>query len=766
MVKSILAVLSIAVLAAGSKAELADYLGLGIARVELSPTAAADSFLVLNSSGLIPGDILTADKLQNAVRRIYSLGIFADVAIFAEKSGNRVNLRIEAEPYPRLSKVKLEGNSRLSTKNLKKELTVYEDRIASPGAIKANVEKIRKLYESKGFLLAEVESSLEPDPKSGEKAILTFRINEGPKVKIKNITFSGNQVFNDDKLRSKISTKRKSFFRSGSFDSDKFREDRRKLVEFYKNEGYIDAVVLGDSIWYSADRRQMFINFRLSEGERYYFGRTSWSGNSVLSDEKIASAIKIKENRIYKQEDYDKTIAGIYEQYQNEGYWYVNIKENKSPRDHHLDLELSITENNPVYVKLINIEGNTKTKDKVIRRELKIKPETIFKRSILTRSLRDVMILNFFGNVVPDWNVLDDGNIDLIIKVEEKPTGQFSLGAGYSAQDRLVGTVGLGIPNFLGGGQTVSLDADFGSRRQTFSIGYFEPWFRDTPTSLGINAYIQDREYSGWFTESRKGGSVKVGRRLRWPDNYFRVYASYRLEQLKYFDFNSTYVSANIDNPYSVDKLKWPQQTSSMSLTVERDSRDLAQFATKGKVYAWTGELAGTALGGNWNYWKQMLLVEHYYTPYWKFTLGLKGKWGLMEGIYSGDSDVPFSERFTPGGTDPDGIIRGYSDSRVGPRSPSGGYLGGRAEAIYNLELTVPISEQQFYVLLFADAGNAYLSGREFRDNFYRHFYKSAGFGFRVVAPMIGVIGFDFGYPFDGEDKGKLRPHFQIGRGF
>jgi len=191
-------------------------------------------------------------------------------------------------------------------------------------------------------------------------------------------------------------------------------------------------------------------------------------------------------------------------------------------------------------------------------------------------------------------------------------------------------------------------------------------------------------------------------------------------------------------------------------------------FATRGTLVYWSGELGGTFLGGSWDYWKQIINAEYYYTPFWKFTFSLRGKWGLMGGIGGADSDegVPYSERFTPGGTDPDGIIRGYEDSRIGPTTASGGFIGGRSEVIYNLELTVPIVEQQLYTLLFADAGNAYRTGDELRDNLHRNFFKSVGFGFRVVAPMIGVIGFDFGIPLQGEDKGSLKPHFQIGRGF
>lgn len=757
--------LIILVSAAGA-ADLTDYLGQTITAIELSDSVGADSFLVLNSSGLVPGEILTADKLQESIKRIYAIGLFSDIAIKGEKVANGIKLRIETKQYPRLSEIRYEGNKKVKLKDLKKQVNFTEGRIVSPGTVKNSVESIKKYYESKGYLLADVESSIDQDKVDPERVVLTIKIREGQKVRIKNIAFAGNTKFTDDKLRSKLGNKRKSFFRGGSFDGEKYIEDKQKVVDFYKEQGYIDAVVTGDSIWYSDDLRWMYIRMRISEGPLYYFGKFSWEGNSVLSDSKIASAFKFKEGQTYNEDKYQKSLSKLYELYQDEGYWYTRIDERKSPRDTILDVNFEISEGNPAYVKMINIVGNTKTKEKVVRRELKIKPDTIFKRSILTRSLRDVMILNFFKDVQPDLAVRDDNNIDLTLKIEEKETGTFSMGAGYSAQDRLVGTIGLGFPNFFGGGQTVSLDAEYGSSRLTFNLSYYEPWFRDSPTSLGLNAYYQERVYTDWFTEGTRGGSIQVGRRLRWPDNYFRIYGGYRLEELKYYSWTDEYIADNKDNAYSVDKFSWPKISSVVTASIERDSRDLAQFATKGSVYSWVGNLAGTVLGGNYNYWKQIYQMEYYYTPFWRFSLSAKGKWGLVAGIKHGNADIPFSERFTPGGTDTDGLIRGYSDSEIGPRSASGGYLGGRSEVIYNAELTVPIAEQQFYVLLFADAGNAYLTGDELKDHMFSKFYKSAGFGFRVVAPMIGIIGFDFGYPFNGDDRGKIKPHFQIGRGF
>jgi outer membrane protein insertion porin family len=783
MSKALTIFIALVISTAIAQANLNDYYGEYITEVKLSETAAADSFLVYNSSGLVPGAILTAPRVQDAVKKIYALGIFSDVKIIGTKSNRGVDVLIQVESYARISRIYFKGNKKIKTKKLKKEVTIGEGRIISPGSIKSNVGIIKKLYEDKGYLNAEIESEVKPDKNDPDKAILTFNIDEGKKLRVRRISFVGNKAITDKKLRSKMSTKQKSFFRSGTFDKEKFREDKQKVIDYYKKEGYIDAVITADSVLfgdietmrYSAfagttyvSVPDLYIKVYVDEGERYYFGNFSWEGNGIFKDDKISSILKVKEGDIYNQEKYNEMLFKLYEIYQDEGYWYLNVDEKKTPRDQKLDVHFSITENDPVHVRLIHIEGNTKTKDKVIRRELKVVPNTIFKRSVLGRSIREVMILDFFANVTPDWNILDNGDIDLIIKVEEKPTGQFQLGAGYSARDKLVGTLGLGMPNFLGGGQTVSFNIDHGSQRTTFSVSYFEPWLFDTPTSLGTSVYYQERDYYDYFTEGTRGGSIRVGRRLRWPDNYFKLYASYSLEELKYFNVSQDYIDEQAENPYSVDKIAWPRRTSTMSVTLERDSRNLAQFATKGADIFWIGELGGTFLGGNWDYWKQTFAIDYYWTPFWKLTFDMRAKWGFVKGIYDGDNDVPYAERFTPGGTDPDGTIRGYDDSRIGPTTSAGGYLGGRSLAVYNLEMVIPLAEQQFYAILFADAGNGWLTGDGLRDYFYdyKHLYKSYGFGFRVVAPMIGIIGFDFGIPVNGDDEGSLKPHFQIGRSF
>jgi len=738
-----------------------------ILSVDVIGAATADTFLILNSSGLVPGELLSPGMTQDAIKGVFGLGLFSDVRVDAELDNGGVRLLIVVEEYPRLRKLSFIGNKKIKKKKFTEVMTLFEGRLVSQYQIKNNIDRILKLYEEKGYLLADID--VEQMPVEGEVGLvdLKFRIDEGEKVRVKRITFKGNREFTDKKLRSKMSTKQKSFFRSGSFEKEKYLEDKDKIIEFYKKNGYTDAVILGDSIWYSPDRKGMFIEIEIREGTKFFFGEFTWEGNVIISDDRIRSKIKQREGNVYNQEKYDETLFKFYEMYQDLGYWYLQIDENTNPRGDTLDFHFVLTENDPARIRKINITGNTKTREKVIRRELFIKPGMIFKRSLLGRSLRQVMILNFFGNVTPDWEILPNRDIDLIINVEEKPTGQFSVGAGYSARDKLVGTIGLGVPNLFGTGQTATLNMDFGKVRNSFDASYQEPWLFDTPTSIFGHLYIQDRRWYDWFTERRFGSSLRIGRRLRWPDNFFQIYGGYRLEEVEYLDISSGYIESNEDNPYSIDKQDWPRVTSAASVTILRDSRDLPQFPTRGSVVSWSGELAGTIFGGSWDYFKYDISAEYYQRILsWPTSLVAmaKARFGEIDGIDDGERDIPYGERYSPGGVDPDGTIRGYDDSRVGPRDANGAYLRGRYEIIYNFELSLSLKEQTAYILLFADAGNAYLSLENIKP--FKRFNRSVGFGFRIVIPFVGIMGFDFGFPFDGLDRHKWNSHFQIGRGF
>jgi outer membrane protein insertion porin family len=561
-----------------------------------------------------------------------------------------------------------------------------------------------------------------------------------------------------------------------------------------------------------------------------------FKGDDVLKPAQLRHALKFKTGDIFDADDYQKTLMELYTAYQDIGHLHVRIADEKTTRaDSIIDITYDINEGLPSHVNLVNIVGNTKTKDHVIRREISMLPGQVFNRELVIRSARDIMALNYFSNVLPDPIDLPNGDVNLEFKIEEKQTGQISAGAGYNSQDKLVGNIGMGIPNLAGNGQNLSFSVDFGSRLSSFSISFTEPWLFGRPTSLGAEIFTQNRRWYDDYTEGRQGGSIRLGRRLRWPDNYFRIYGSYGLERNRFFDFSDNFLTLNsyraeyywdktpdkiLDSgdtlmaisrygelPGSVLSYQERWLTASrVSFTLTRDSRNLPEFATKGSDIVYTFESTGGFLGGFWHYQRHLLQLSKFIPVLGNIALATKVQYGVVTSP-SGDSSILVTDRFSPGGVAFDGIVRGYDDGSLTPdtiltqpavdsvylyadsaRAITHPPLGandtllvsssGQARAtvrgkymlVTNIELQIPLVKQQLYTLLFFDAGNSWLHYSDIK--LFRApragLYTSAGFGFRIVVPGVGTIGFDFGYPFntiEGQRKG-WKPHFQIGTTF
>jgi outer membrane protein insertion porin family len=746
--------------------------GYPVNAIEVEGNHNVESSLIRSVSGLKVGMQASATAIQEAIRRIYGLELFDDVAIDGEVAGGGIKLRIVVKEYPKLQELDFQGAKHVKPKDIKEKLTISENQVISPNQIQKNLEIIKDLYRDKGYHQAQVTSVVDSLPDNQIR--LTYKISEKEKVKIRAINFEGNLAFDDGKLRGQMSNKPKGFLRSGSFNEDKFEQDKEKIVDFYHKHGYLDAAILGDSISVDPDGKRMVIDIDVYEGERFYFGDVTFSGTEHLRPEFLRKQLHFNTGDVYNSEKYDKSLEDIYAAYYEEGYIHTRIYDQTQTVDSTVSINMDITEGVPAKIHTVSIVGNHKTKEKVIRRELYSQPGQIFRRSLLMRSLRNVMVLNYFGNVEPDLKQLPNGDVDLVFKVEEKTTGTIQAGAGYSDYDKLVGTMSLGIPNFMGNGQNVSLDWTFGSNRNSIQLSFTEPWFLDTPTSVGIDLYNVNRRnvlFDGEFTENNRGFGLNLGRRLRWPDDYFKVYLRYRLEDDRLYDFDDTYRANHplSDDPYSL--LQYENKfyrTSAMSISIIRDSRDLAQFATSGSNISYSIEYSGGPLGGNWLYHKHIFEANKFTRLYWKFVLATKVRIGVIDSP-DGDSKIPYTERFAPGGTYGDGVIRGYDDRSVGPRSASGAYLRGRSMLVYNVELQVPIVEQQIYGLLFADAGNAWLTGRAIKPfdlDRYDGLKKSYGAGFRIVVPGIGTLGFDFAYGLNNPTGAAWKPHFQIGTTF
>ncbi len=773
-----------------------------ISEVTVEGNRVTDAQLIIGNSGFVPGQKVNSENIQQAIHQVYGLKLFDDVKILGEQEPGGIHLIIKVVEAPRLDKLVFKGNEDIKEEDFK--LGLKRGQTITPERLKDAESAIRKAYREKGFFLVNVKPQLQPTTVVGE-ADAVFEIEENKPVTVEAIIFDSARQLSHSTLQKKMQNKPRSFLKSifggGKFNREKYAEDKTAIIDTYKKNGFLDAILVSDTIILNESKTKVTLKFEVNEGPKYYFGTTSFSGQQVFTEDKLRRTLEYKQGDVFDQESFEKSIGNIYQAYQEDGYLYARVVEDTKTVDSVVNVSCEVSEGVPAHVHRINIEGNVKTKDKVIRRELAIYPGEVFHRSSLMRSLRNVMALNYFANVNPDYKVLPDGQVDLMVKVEEKPTGQVQVGAGYSGTDKLVGTISLGIPNLGGNGQDANLSVDFGARRQSYSIGLTEPWFLDTPTTVGFDLYNTTRDVdltyiagTTDYTEKRKGFDLRFGRRLRWPDDYFRVYADYRLESTIAKDFSTGFKDYFSGQVSSLDKQPWPQTTSATSFTVQRDSRDLPEFAEHGSRFSYQIEFAGGALGGLWSYVKHTVSYAHYspifkgltFAPSWKLT-AIQGDAGV--------NAVPYLELLSAGGIRSDGTIRGYDDGVIqaqllsdttgktripglirggfiGGQIP-GGYVGsysryisypGRALAVMNAELTFPVVKEQIHGLLFFDAGNVWTNLSLMKP--FSNLYTSYGFGFRLTVPGMGTLGFDFGIPLRGSGKGKLKPHFQFGGNF
>ncbi len=791
---------------------------LQIVDVVVEGNRVATRSLIMGVSSLDVGTTLSPSSISETIRRLYGLGIFSDIIIEVEDTTDGVIVYIVVNELPKLSGLEFFGNKKIKTKELKEKLGLVVGGYISYFLIEKNKNDIYNAYAEKGYFQADIATSLNYNADSSE-AILTFTIDEKSKVKVEKVVMTGTSRVKADDLIKKMRNRKRGFMKSSDFAQDKYDEDLEKIIAEYHKRGFIDAYLISDSLSIDSTRNRMTVYIDLYEGPQYYFGDVTYDGNVELTDKVLSKVMKFKAGDIFNTEKYDETMFELSSVYYEIGHLHIRLLDERTTRaDSIVDVNYSISEGLPSYINMVQIVGNRKTKEKVIRREISLFPGQKFNRSLLIRSVRDIMALNYFANVEPIPLNLPNGDVDLEFKIEEKQTGQISAGAGYNSQDKVVGNFGMGIPNFRGNGQNLSFNVEFGNRRNSLSLSFTEPWLFGRPTLLGINGYLTNRRWYDDYTEGRTGGSVRLGRRLSWPDNYFRIFASYSLERNKFYDFDDAYINQNsykaqhyYDNPTTsirrdvlLDQNRYdpypgsilqyneePNTASRLSFTIIRDSRNLPEFATMGSRISYKIENTGGILGGYWKSIKHDISVAKFFPLFGGVALATKVQWGMVTSTKD-DSRILITDRFTPGGTAYDGIVRGYDDGSLTPDTvvnqsdTSYFYIDpnsipgvdtpedttfesyrtrvrGKYMLTTNIELQVPISQGQLYGLLFFDAGNSWLHSGDIKP--LSSLYKSAGIGFRIIVPAIGTIGFDFGYAFDKVDRQEKgwKAHFQVG---
>jgi len=728
----------------------------------------ADATIIQMNSGLTAGKDINSDDIQKAIKNLWSLKLFSDVEIIIDKEvAGGVYLIIKVKEYPRLEKIELVGNKKIKKDDIDKELDFYRGQVLSTYQINKAKRKIKKLYADKGYLLVEITAETY-DSEKEDKVILRYKIKEGNKVQIKKINFLGNDHFSDSKLRKQFKeTKEDRWWRGADFNDKKYREDLDKVIEFYRKEGFRDAEIVRDSVYYDAAKKDIFIDVTVNEGNQYYIGDITWEGNELFPVEQLRSLLGFEKGDVYNSEKLQKALAErLGSLYYDSGYIYSRIDPREKPvAKDTVNIHFLISEGKPVKVNLIHIAGNTKTKEKVVRRELRIAPDMIFSKALLERSQRDVWILNYFSDVKIDYWPVGEDKIDLKFTVEEKSTDMANMSAGWSERDKIIGSIGVAMNNLFGNGQQLSFDWNFGRYYRSFQIGFTEPWLMDTPTLAGFSFYDTNRDsYYIGYRQKSAGGQFRIGRRFRWPDNYFRGDWIYRIDRTELSDFAQSIIEANPRNIVGED---WPLVSSSITQIVTRNSLNRPEFPTEGSEVSFSSEFSGGIMGGNVGYQKYMLSASWFTPAIWKFVLYNHTTVGYLDG-WTKNSRIPYLEYFFLGG---EGMsrstpLRGYDDPLAGyATSP-----GGKVMLKYTTEIRFPIiPNPTMFGLIFAEAGNTWENVSD-TDPF--DLKRSVGIGARIFMPMIGIIGFDYAYGFDNIDYntgkifGQWKPHFVFGKSF
>lgn len=748
-----------------------------ISEIRVEGNVRTDPNLIIVACGLQVGRSYNVTDFHEAsaraIKQLWTIGMFTDIQLDGiQVSESEVIIVITVAERPRLNTVSFRGNDKLKRKDLLDAGRIVEGMSFGPSNIAQAVERIRAQYREEGYLQAVVDSKSLPVASDSTAVNLVVTVDEGSKVGISEIVILGNEVLNDRQVRSAMETGTGFlFFSKGKYDRKQIERDHELIALRYAEAGHLDAAVVSDSLSFSENGKEMTLYLTLDEGSLYTLSSLEFSGIELFDMAEVEGVFTVEVGAPYNQATLDESRFALQDMYTEEGYVYADVDYVKSFQGGGTDVAISVIvmEGEPADVAHVYITGNEKTKEHVIRRELLLKPGDRFSRSSFERSIREVMALNYFSNVElePPPSPTLDGDLDVTIHVTERPTGQAIMGAGYSERDGLIGNIGLQLPNLLGSGQQLDFTWDFGRIRRTIMIGFSEPWLFNTPTLVGVNVYRSELFWNVYYKQRREGLTLRLGRRLRWPDDYFRTSIGYRLEDTEFYDFAGSY---NPSPAYDLRQWNWPIRNSSISWTITRDSRDRPEFPTSGSMNSFRLEVAGGPFGGDEQYTKWDLTQSFYFLTWSQVVMALKVRGGLVEGYNGWDRSgfVPFNVKYLPGGTSFDGQIRGYENRRVGPIDRDGLEIGGQSMLIFTLEYTFPLAAQQaLYGLVFADAGNSWL---DLGDTDPFNLRRSVGFGLRMFTPMVGLIGFDFAYGFDhyenGRRKGRWVPHFQFGAQF
>jgi len=697
-----------------------------------------------------PGDLFQAGNLSKDLKSIYAMGYFDDVRIMAEDDPRGKIVIFKVKEKPPIRYIRVSGNRVYEDEKIKENLTVKTGSILNIFKIRNNIERIEALYRDKNYHNVRVTYDIQP--RDNNQADLTFEIEEGVKLRIKKITFIGNNAFSQKELKGLMQTSEKGFFfwltSSGELNKENLNQDAAKLAAFYHNKGYVDAKVGEPQVEFKDTWIEVTI--KIDEGAQYRVGTVDISGDLILPKEELLKKVKIINEKFYNREIIRNDVLYLTDLYSNDGYAYAEIAPvvDRDPKKLVVNIAYQINKGRQVYFERILIGGNTKTRDKVIRRELQVYEQELYSGSRLKKGVRNLYRLDYFEDVkVATSKGSSDDSMNLKIDVTEKPTGAFSFGGGYSSVQNFFITAAITQRNFLGKGQTLQVRGELGGRSDQYTLSFTEPWLFDIPLSAGFDIYSWNYDYDTYYKESL-GAGLRFSYRIF---DFTRVGIRYGYEGADIRDIQEEAAD-------SIKELEGVNTTSSITTYLRYDSRDRMFNPTEGSQHSLAFEYAG--LGGNIGFSKITAETGWYIPLFWGVVNFLHAKGGYV--TENSGMLLPDYEKFYLGGMN---SLRGFDWRDIHATDENGDEIGGQKFIQFNFEIIIPLLKAQGIVgVLFYDTGNVYGPDESMTFDSLR---ESVGYGFRWFSP-IGPIRLENGYildPREGEKTGG-RWEFTMGSAF
>jgi outer membrane protein insertion porin family len=705
-----------------------------------------------------------ARRVEGDVRALMKLGFFSDVVVEVEGPASRPVLVFKVTERPIVKEATIVGNDELSKEDLKDTVEVKPFTILDLVAVKKDVKKIQEKYVEKGYYLAEVGYLLEPLPDN--QVAVRYKVDEKAKVVVKEIRFHGNQRLSSQELRGVMLTQEGGllsvFSSAGTYREDMFQRDLAAINMAYMDQGFVNVKVGKPAIGLSPDRRFLFVSIGVEEGEQFSIGTIAFSGQLLGEEPQLRTLLQTKPGALFSRGKVGQDLFAIGDVYKDRGFAYANISPQTQVDEKRriIDLTFDVQPGIKCRFEKIEVVGNDKTRDKVVRRELRFYEGETFSGAAIRTSKGRVMSLGFFETA--EITTKKGSAEDLIVasvEVKEKATGSFQLGAGFSSYENFILTGQISQQNFFGWGQTLSLQVQWSSVRQLGQIQFVEPYFLDTRWTFAFDVYATESFYTS-FNRRAVGGNMTWGYELSGLAPIWS-FAS-RLEDMRVFGtYTNEYVSVTGGAQYVYNQYR-SGTTSSMRFSWQWDKRDNRIFPTSGFFLNASAEYAPPALAPTTLFGQKVNLFSRYavdiraYRPLFfgvvakaKLTLGMIRNWDAEHG-------VPISENFYAGGIN---SLRGYRMLSISPteKVPANPYdpnsplatiaIGGNKQAIINFELEFPLVQSSgIKGVLFADAGNVFKAGSWNDPAVPFSLYKSVGLGFRWFSPM-GPLRFEWGFP-------------------